>query len=131
MNAGVQIILPGLFDLPLEELDARFIVDDLPALNRILGLSSARDNNDFTLDAMLSSALNIRPLVSGSEASGAEASGAEGLAMAQACADDHHDSRRLLLAEAIHLQADMHGAIAIPISPVSTNLNDIDTIIND
>ena len=131
MNAGVQIILPGLFDLPLEELDARFIVDDLPALNRILGLSSARDNNDFTLDAMLSSALNIRPLVSGSEASGAEASGAEGLAMAQACADDHHDSRRLLLAEAIHLQADMHGAIAIPISPDSTNLNDIDIIINE
>ena len=131
MSAGVQIILPGLFDLPLEELDARFIVDDLPALNRILGLSSARDNKDFTVDAMLSSALNLRTLVNRSETSGAEASGAEGLAMAQACADDHQDPRRLLLAEAIHLQADMHGAIAIPISTDSTNLNDIDKIIND
>jgi hypothetical protein len=141
VSPGVQIILPGLFDLPLEELDARFIVDDLPALNRILSLSSACDNNDFTLDAMLSSALNIRPEVSGSgvngagadgvSADGAGADGVKGLAMAQACVDDHQDPRRLLLAEAIHLQADMHGAIAIPISPDSTNEDDIDIIIKD
>jgi len=128
VKPGVQIILPGLFDLPLEELDARFVVDDLPALNRILGLSSACDNNDFTIDALLSSALNLEPEVS---ESGAEASGVEGLAMAQACADDHQDPRRLMLAEAIHLQADMHGAIAIPILSDSINRNDIDIIIND
>jgi hypothetical protein len=131
VSPGVQIILPGLFDLPLEELEARFIVDDLPALNRILGLSSARDNNDFTLDAMLSSALNIRPQVSGSGAGETEAGGADGLAMAQACANDHQDPRRLLLAEAIHLQADMHGAIAVPISSDSENKDDIYIIIND
>lgn len=128
MSRGVQIILPGLFDLPLQELDARFIVDDLPALNRILGLSSVRDNNDFTIDAMLSSALNMKLEVSGG---GSEAVGAAGLPMAQACADDHQDPRRLLLAEAIHLQADMHGAIAVPILNDSENLSDIDIIIND
>jgi len=128
VNPGVQIILPGLFDLPLEELDARFVVDDLPTLNRILGLSSACDNNDFTIDALLSSALNLRPEVS---ESGAQVSAVEGLAMAQACADGHQDPRRLLLAEAIHLQADMHGAIAIPILADSINQNDIDIIIND
>jgi len=128
VSRGVQIILPGLFDLPLQELDARFIVDDLPALNRILGLSSVRDNNDFTIDAMLSSALNMKLEVSGG---GSEAVGAAGLPMAQACADDHQDPRRLLLAEAIHLQADMHGAIAVPILNVSENLSDIDIIIND
>ena len=128
MSRGVQIILPGLFDLPLQELDARFIVDDLPALNRILGLSSVRDNNDFTIDAMLSSALNMKLEVSGG---GSEAVGAAGLPMAQACADDHQDPRRLLLAEAIHLQADMHGAIAVPILSDSENLSDINSIIND
>jgi hypothetical protein len=128
VSRGVQIILPGLFDLPLQELDARFIVDDLPALNRILGLSSVRDNNDFTIDAMLSSALNMKLEVSGG---GSEAVGAAGLPMAQACADDHQDPRRLLLAEAIHLQADMHGAIAVPILNDSENLSDIDIIIND
>lgn len=128
MSRGVQIILPGLFDLPLQELDARFIVDDLPALNRILGLSSVRDNNDFTIDAMLSSALNMKLEVSGG---GSEAVGAAGLPMAQACADDHQDPRRLLLAEAIHLQADMHGAIAVPILSDSENLSDINIIIND
>ena len=126
MIPGVQIILPGLFDLPLEELDARFIANELPALNRILGLSSARDNNAFTIDAMLSSALN--PV---QETGAAQAGGAAGLAMAQACAEDHHEPRRLLLAEAIHLQADMHSAIAVPIPPDSTNLSDIDNIIKD
>jgi hypothetical protein len=128
VKPGVQIILPGLFDLPLEELDARFVVDNLPALNRILGRSSACDNNDFTIDALLSSALELRPEES---ESGAEASGVEGVAMAQACADDHQDPRRLLLAEAIHLQADMHAAIAIPILADSKNQSDISNIIND
>ena len=128
MSCGVQIILPGLFDLPLEELDAGFIGAELPALNRILGLSSARDNKDFTIDAMLSSALNIRPQV-GEPA--AEASWGDGLSMAQACADGHAQPRRLLLAEAIHLQADMHGAIAMPISTDNKNKDDIDIIIRD
>jgi hypothetical protein len=141
VSRGVQIILPGLFDLPLQELDARFIATDLPALNRILGLSSVRDNSDFTIDAMLSSTLNMKLEVSEDGASGAEAGAGEaswgearwarGLAMAQACAEDHQDPRRLLLAEAIHLQADMHGAIAVPISNDNENLSDIEIIIND
>ena len=126
MSPGVQIILPGLFDLPLEELEARFIVDDLPALNRILGLASPRDNRDFTIDAMLSSALDI-----GQQESARTVTGANGLAMAQAHAGDNQDPRRLLLAEAIHLQADMHSAIAVPILNGSENLSDIDIIIND
>ena len=120
----MQLILPGLFDLPLDELESGFVTAELPALNRILGLSTARENQYYTIDAMLSRALSLKP------ENGASMRCQEGLAMAQAYAADE-DPSRLLLIEAIHLQADMHGAIAIPIPLDDENGHDIDIIIND
>jgi hypothetical protein len=121
----VQIILPGLFDLPLDELDADFVTDKLPGLNRILRLSTTHQNQDFSIDALLSSALALRPTA------GIAADRADGLAMAQAFATDTDQTTRLLLAQAIHLRADMHGAIAVPISENAENKNDITNIIKD
>ena len=123
-DRGVQIILPGLFDLPLDELERDFVRTELPALNRILGLSTPHKNDDYTIDAMLSSALSLK---SRDEAS---VTGAQGLAMAQAFAVGQ-DPSRLLLVEAIHLRADMHSAIAVPIPLDDESRHDIDIIIND
>jgi len=123
-DRGVQIILPGLFDLPLDELDTDFVSTELPALNRILGLSTPHKNDDFTIDAMLSSALSLK------SKNASSATGAAGLAMAQAHAADE-DPSRLLLVEAIHLRADMHSAIAVPIPSDDENNRDIAIIIND
>ena len=134
MNRGVQLILPGLFDLPLDELESGFVTSKLPSLNRILGLSTARENQDYTIDAMLSSALSLRSEPSRSEPlrskNGPSMACAAGLAMAQAYAIDE-DPSRLLLIEAIHLQADMHSAIAVPIPLDEENRNDISIIINE
>jgi hypothetical protein len=124
VSRAVQLILPGLFDLPLDELESDFVTAELPALNRILGLSTARENQDHTIDAMLSGAL---ALTSGN---GPSMNSDAGLAMAQAYATDENPSR-LLLIEAIHLRADMHSAIALPIPLDDDNLHDIDIIIND
>ena len=134
MNRGVQLILPGLFDLPLDELESGFVTSELPALNRILGLSTARENQDYTIDAMLSTALSLRsePLKSEplKSENGPSMTCAAGLAMAQAYAADE-DPSRLLLIEAIHLQADMHSAIAVPIPLDDESRHDINIIIND
>jgi hypothetical protein len=121
----VQIILPGLFDLPLDELEASFVCEKLPGLNRILGLSTTHQNQDYSIDAMLSSALALRSVARGSTTR------SDGLAMAQAFASDSDEPGRLLLAVAIHLQADMHGAIAVPITENTENKQDISKIIKD
>ena len=125
MNRGVQIILPGLFDLPLDELETGFLSAKLPALNRILGLSTTHQNQIYSIDAMLSSALALRSAPDSSPPR------AQGLAMAQAFANDDDDPGRLLLVAAIHLQADMQGAIAVPIAENASNKDDLDLIIND
>jgi hypothetical protein len=118
-GSSVQIVLPGLFDLPLDELDAGFLRNDLAALNRILGLATPRDNRDFTVDAIVQRALALAPTSSG-------------LAIAQAFAEDDEDEpARLVLAEAVHLRADLHDAVVIPIPKTAENRRDIVNIIND
>ena len=119
MSASLQIILPGLFDLPLEELEAGFVRDELPALNRILGRAAARENSDFTIDAIIRNAMDIAP-------------GVAGLPVAQAfAADEEASPGRLILAEAVHLRADMHDALVVPISKTEEDLDQINIIIND
>ncbi len=117
MRAAVQLIIPGLFDLPLHELDTGFLRNELAALNRVLGLATVRDNLDFTIDAIIQRALALKSPC---------------LAMAQAFAgDDEPDPARLILAEAVHLRADMNGAVVVPIPDTTENARDILNIIND
>jgi hypothetical protein len=124
VNRGVQIILPGLFDLPLDELDAGFVRAELPALNRILGLSTTHQNQTYSIDALLADALALRSTDSSPATT-------QGLAMAQAFAAADDDPGRLLLVAAIHLQADLQGAIAVPIVENANNKKDTALIIND
>ena len=119
MGACVQIVLPGLFDLPLHELETGFVSNELPALNRILGLATLRDNQAYNIDAIIQRALALD-------------SSSPGLAMAQAFAGaDEVEPTRLILAEAVHLRADLHDAVVIPISKTENNSQDISFIIND
>jgi len=113
-----QLVLPGLFDLPLEELEPGFVEKALPCLNRILRLATVQSNRDYSIDAILRSALELEP-------------NGDGLPMAQACSDNSDLAGRSMLIEAIHLQADMHNAIAIPIPRNDQNISDINIIIND
>lgn len=118
MNGGVQLVLPGLFDLLLEELEADFLSAALPGLNRILGYATPRPNADYSIDAMLRGALALAPASSG-------------LPMARAFAGGAGEAGRELLVEPIHLRAGLHNAIAMPIPPEPGSREDIDILIND
>jgi len=116
----VQILLPGLFDLPLAELEPGFVDDRLPNLNRILGWSATAANQDYSIDAMLMRALMP-----------AACAGGTALAMASVFAEEGQAAERLMLVKALHLRADLQGAIAMPIPDSAENLKHIDIIIND
>jgi hypothetical protein len=118
MTRMAQLILPGLFDLPLEELEPEFVDNELPHLNRILRLATPCENREYSIDAILRSALSLQ-------------STDAGLPLAQAFADDSDTPGRSMLVEAIHLQAGMHNAIAIPIPGNEETSQDISIIIND
>jgi hypothetical protein len=123
MTRTVQIVLPGLFDLPLHELEPQLLEQKLPHLNRILRRATAKPNQDYTIDAILGSALAGYDSVQAPYA---------GLPMAQAFADSEAvDAERMLLCQAIHLRPDMHSAVIVPIHADQENLQNINIIIND
>ena len=95
MPGRIDIVLPGLFDLPLDELDPALIERSLPGLNRLLRFATPLPNTAFSIDAMLQRVLEL----------GADG---ESLPLAQACAiDASANDRRLLLLQAVHLRADL------------------------
>lgn len=120
MQGDYQIILPGLFDLPVDELGGAFLREQMPCLNRVLRFAAPRANRAYTIDAMLARALGLDAWRDD-----------HGLPLAQACADDSAASDRLLLFEAVHLRPDLHSAVLVPIEKNARNLKDIDIIIND
>ena len=118
MSAQIQIVLPGLFDLPLGELEPDLIDNGLPGLNRILRLATALPNQAFSIDSILKTSLDL------------ETKAQLPLAQAFGLAEDSRPGR-LLLASAIHLQAGLHSAVIVPVQSNAENLKDLDLIIND
>jgi len=121
MPVTAQIVLPGLFDLPLHELEPELLQQKLPHLNRILRLATAKPNQAYTIDVILNTALALH-----------DSALQPGLPMAQAFAVAGAGKlERMLLCQAIHLRPDMHSTVIVPIHSNQNNLKDIDIIIND
>lgn len=122
MPGGIHLVLPGLFDLPLEEIESRRLERDLPHLNHLLRYATTRGNQCFSIDAILQRILTA----------GEQPSTNRGLALAQAAgALPDAPGSRLLLFQAVHLQAGLHNALLVPIEKTNKNLEDINLIIND
>lgn len=118
MPTEVQVILPGLFDLPPAELEPGLLDNGLPHLNRLLRLATPRPNQAHTIDEMLKAVLGFE--------------GPAGLPLAQAFKPSgSRDPEHLLLSRAVHLQAGLHSAVIVPIPDNKENLNDINIIIKD
>ncbi|MBT8434568.1 MAG: hypothetical protein KJN95_07905 [Gammaproteobacteria bacterium] len=118
MPARVQIVLPGLFDLPLEELEPDWLVSNLPHLNRLLRFATTRSTRSYSIDEIVKTTLGFDDPA--------------GLPLAQAFAlDEDQQPGHLLLAQAIHLQAGLHSAVVVPVQVNQGNLRDINNIIND
>ena len=121
MPVTAQIVLPGLFDLPLHELEPGLLQQELPYLNRILRLATVKPNQAYTIDAILNTALGLD-----------DSAVQPGLPMAQAFAvAGAGEFERMLICQAIHLRPDMHSTVIIPIHSNQDNLQDINLIIND
>ena len=123
MSAKVELVLPGLFDLPLGELEPGLLENELPHLNKVLRLATPRPNQAFSIDSILKTALDFdsptQRLL-------------PGLPIAQAFTDaEDQQPGHLLLSQAIHLQAGLHSAVIVPIPNNQDNLKDITLIIND
>ena len=118
MPTTVQLVLPGLFDLPLGELTPELLDNRLPHLNRLLRLATPRPNRAYTIDEMVKAVMGIE--------------GSAGLPLAQAFGQSEiHQPEHLLLAQAVHLQAGLHSAVIVPIPSNKENIKDITLIIND
>ena len=118
MPAKVQIVLPGLFDLPLGELEPGLLANDLPHLNRLLRFATPQPTRCYSIDEILKTVLGI--------------DSPAGLPLAQAFTrTEQQEPGHLLLSQAIHLQAGLHSAVIVPVQNNQNNLNDIDIIIKD
>ena len=117
MPNTTQIVLPGLFDLPLDELPTGFVEKRLTWLNHILRFAAHRANQAYTLDAILSKALSLPENKPG------------GLPMANAFVEN--GGRDHMLVQPVHLRPDLSSALVVPIERNSRNLSDIGVLLKD
>jgi hypothetical protein len=118
MRTRLDLIIPGLFNLPLDALDPAFLVNDLPVLNRFLQYAGPISNNFFELEPILSACMGWQNFPV--------------LPFAQAYVDqDAGDRHKYLLFRPVHLKADMHNAIVVPIENNQENSDDIFKLINE
>ena len=120
MTTNVDLIIPGLFNLPVGELDSSLLNLDLPAFNQFLRFGQSWVNRTFDLETMLIESTGW--------------SGIETLPFAQAYAKllpATANSDRIILFKPIHLRADRYDAVVVPIEHNLDVSNNIDIIIND
>lgn len=118
MRESVELIIPGLFKLPLYEFDKTFLERDLASLNCILRYAIRVENKQFELDSLLKQSLGL--------------SEGQGLPLAQAFVEKSISiDGDYLLCKAIHLKLDMRNAIVLPLDNSQDTENDISIIIND
>ena len=118
MSTKLDLIIPGLFNLPVDEIDSDFLEKDLPALNQLLRYARPIENNLYDLEPILSACMGWQDYAV--------------LPFAQAYVDQASpDRHKYLLFRPVHLKADMYNAFVIPIEDSQTNLNDIALLIKD
>jgi hypothetical protein len=118
MTVNIDLIIPGLFDIPVDELDPSFVKMGLPALNQLLRFGRSYQNRAFDLESILIQSMGWSELKT--------------LPFAQAFAKPELlNSDKVLLFKAVHLKADMYNAIVVPIESNRNNNHKISQIIND
>ncbi len=118
MSASIELIIPGLFKLPLHEFDSGFLGRELPALNYILRYATRVNNQVYEFEPMLTESLGL--------------SGIQCLPLAHAYRDKSSTGDAAhLLCQAVHLKPDMRSAIVLPLDNTKETKDDINLIIND
>ena len=118
MSTQIDLVIPGLFNLPLEEFAPDFLTSNLPALNQILSYSNAIPNDQTDFESIIADSLGLAET--------------QTLPFAQAYAEGKLDeSHRCLLCRTIHLKADMHNALVLPLENNKVNEDDSSLILED
>ncbi|MFT5220619.1 MAG: hypothetical protein ACI9LO_001715 [Planctomycetota bacterium] len=116
----ITCILPGLFDLPLDELDSGFVENELPQLNYLLSMMNPLSNTRYTIDAMIRDALGS-PDESGLPLATAQGQGQR----------EMNDPGRSILFQGVHLKADISSAVILPIHHDAQFESDIEQMVTD
>lgn len=115
MIPRIDVILPGLFQLPLAEFNEDFLTDELPALNHILRFAQTHTNRIQDFETLFADSLGL------------ECEGILPLASVFLEAEQFPG----LLCRATHLKADVRNAFVIPLDQSNRTKNDTILIIND
>jgi hypothetical protein len=107
----IDLVIPGLFDLPLYEIDEAELQAQTPALHRLLRYAKRQSNSRFDIDEILSEVLGLKQ---------------NALPYAHACKPT--DSGYSLLFKPVHLKADMNNALVFPVTESDENISHL---IND
>lgn len=110
-NINIDLVLPGLLNLPVYELDTERLADETPHLHKLLRFADRLPNQQHTIDAILIHRLGLNQAA---------------LPYARACMGDKSGASSILI-KPVHLKADINNAIMFPLE----NSDDIDKIIND
>ena len=114
----VDLVVPGLFHLPVHELDAEFLREQLPSLNLLLRFGRRAPNTLFDFDSILAYCLGFEP--------------SQKLPFASAFVDENAARQsEYLLCKPIHLKPDMRNAFALPLEESADLESDISILIND
>jgi hypothetical protein len=107
----IDLVIPGLFDLPSYELDEAELQTQTPALHRLLSFANRETNSYFDIDEILIDTLGLKQVA---------------LPYAYAC--QAVQSGYGVLFKPVHLKADMNNALVFPVSESEENINHL---IND
>lgn len=118
MQTQLDLIIPGLFNLPVETLDPVFLKTRLPELNHFLQYAGIKTNQLHDFEPILADCMGWLEYPA--------------LPFAQAYVEpDSSDRHSYLLFKPIHLKVDMHSAIVIPLEDNQSNNADFSILIND
>ncbi len=115
MTKTIDVILPGLFQLPLAEFDDDFLADGLASLNQILRFAHKKANHLQDFDAIFADSLGLAEYGQ--------------LPLASAFAEKGQSPSQNLLCQATHLKPDMRNAFVVPLDQSSKTQEDISNII--
>jgi hypothetical protein len=119
MRAHIDLVIPGLFNLPLEEFAPDFLASNLPSLNKILSHSNSIPNDQHDFESIIAGSLGL--------------TGRQTLPFAQAFVEGEKvdNLHQYLLCRTIHLKADMHNALVIPLDNNSVNEDGSSLVLED
>ncbi len=107
----IDLVIPGLFDLPLYELDTQDLQRRTPALHRLLRFATRIENRCFDIDEILADTLALTQKVP---------------PYAQALKGS--ESGSAVLFKPVHLKADINNALVFPVHETQENIT---WLIND